>query len=549
MVAPPAHERQVVVHHVSQHRSPLLIVYGLLLNVADYASGKELIRETESGGRPVHAAPETVPAAKERCGMIPLLSVIVPIFNVEPYLTECLKSLAAQTLDDIEVVLVDDGSTDGSRRVAEDFVARDGRFVLLGQRNLGPGPARNLGIRQARGTYLAFADSDDVVPPEAYRRLVGSLAETGSEVACGAVRRLVDGVLEESILHEKVFRRPQLCTHITDKQVLIRDRTVWNKVYRRDFWERCGLAFSAGIYEDVPVAMQAHVLATSVDMVGDVVYHWRKRDAGETSITQRRAELPNLWERLAAIRAVRAFLDERAPELLDGFDALVLEKDILFLFQALEACDESGPLLELGAAWLAALSPKALATAPSLRRLELHLLRHGMVRELRKVRAFRRAREESARIVPRGRGDAEWYGDYPFFRRRRRLRIPDEVFDARDELKLIARVEECSWSGGEYRLRGKVAIHRVDRKVDKVNLWLSDGRRRVPLEVRRAGRHGVTAAIDTRRLVGGGPSWRLQVRAETRGLVLKGWARDGDANSAWRFFVPGWSRSGMDIPQ
>ncbi|MEV4578659.1 glycosyltransferase family 2 protein [Nonomuraea jabiensis] len=482
--------------------------------------------------------------------MIPLLSVVVPIYNVEPYITECLKSLAAQTLDDLEVILVNDGSGDGSRRVAADFVARDGRFVLIDQRdNLGPGPARNVGIRQACGTYLAFADSDDVVPPEAYARLVGTLAETGSDLACGAVARLVDGVLEESILHEKAFRRPELCTHITDKQVLVRDRTVWNKVYRRDFWERNALAFPAGIYEDVPVAMQAHVLAGSVDMIGDVVYHWRKRDAGETSITQRRAELPNLWDRLAAIRAVRSFLDERAPELLDGFDALVLEKDIVFLFQALEGSDEPGALLELADAWLASLSPKALATAPSLRRLELHLLRRGLVAELRKVREFRRTCEDGTRIVPRGLRVTNWYGDYPFFRKRRRLRIPDEVFDARDELKLVARVEECAWTGSEYRLRGQVAIHRVERKVGKVSLWLSDGRRRVPLEVRRAGRHGVCAAFDPKRLEGGGPTWRLMVRAETRGLVLKGWFRDGDANSAWRFSVPGWSRSGMDITQ
>ncbi|MEV4110832.1 glycosyltransferase family 2 protein [Nonomuraea sp. NPDC049695] len=481
--------------------------------------------------------------------MIPLLSVVVPVYNVEPYITECLKSLAAQTLDDIEVVLVDDGSSDGSRRIAEDFAAKDDRFVLLGQRNLGPGPARNAGLRQARGTYLAFADSDDVVPPDAYRRLVDTLAETGSDLACGAVGRLVDGVLEESILHEKAFRRPELCTHITDKQVLIRDRTVWNKVYRRDFWERGGLVFAPGIYEDVPVAMQAHVLATSVDMIGDVVYHWRKRDAGETSITQRRAELPNLYERLAAIRAVRAFLDERAPELLDGFDALVLEKDIIFLFQALEAGEESGLLLQLADAWLTTLSPKALATAPSLRRLELHLIRRGMVDELRQVREFRRACEDGTRIVPRGRRTTNWYGDYPFFRKRRRLRIPDEVFDARDEIRLVARVEECTWTGAEYHLRGQVAFHRVDRKVSKVDLWLSDGRRRVPLEVRRTGRHGMAATVDPERLQGGGPSWRLQVRGEVRGLVLKSWARDGDANSAWRLSVPGWSRSGMDMPQ
>ncbi|MGW4793108.1 glycosyltransferase family 2 protein [Nonomuraea sp. NPDC004297] len=480
--------------------------------------------------------------------MIPLLSVVVPIYNVEPYLAECLKSLAGQSLADLEVVLVDDGSVDGSRRVAEDFAAMDDRFVLVGQRNLGPGPARNQGVRQARGRYLAFADGDDVVPPQAYELLVGKLAETGSDLACGAVRRLVDGGLEESTLHEKVFRRPQLCTHITDKQVLVRDRTVWNKVYRRAFWDRAGLAFPSGIYEDVPVAMQAHVLATSADMLGEVVYHWRKREEGANSITQRRSELPNLAERLTAIRAVRAFLDERAPELLDGFDGLVLEKDTVFLFQALEHCEgDPGPLLELGRSWLAALGPNVLAAAPSLRRLELHLLRRGLVAELRAVREFRRGREDVTRVVPRGRRTAGWYGDYPFFRDRR-LRIPDEVFDARDELKLIARVEGCDWTGAGYRLRAHVAIHRVDRKIPKVGLWLSDGRRRVPLETRRRGRHGFVASVDPDRLEGGGP-WRLQVRAEMRGLVLKCWCRDGEANGAWRFSVPGWSRSGMDIPQ
>ncbi|MEU6725180.1 glycosyltransferase family 2 protein [Nonomuraea wenchangensis] len=481
--------------------------------------------------------------------MIPLLSVIVPFHNVEPYITECLKSLAVQTLDDLEVVMVDDGSADGSRRVAEDFAAADPRFVLVTQRNQGPGPARNAGIRLARGTYLAFADADDVVPPEAYERMVAKLAETGSDLACGAVGRLVDGVLEESTLHEKVFRRPVLCTHITDKQVLVRDRTVWNKVYRRDFWERAGLTFPAGIYEDVPVAMQAHVLAGSVDMLGEVVYHWRRREEGEDSITQRRNELSNLSERLAAIRSVRAFLDERAPELLDGFDALVLEKDILFLFQALERCVEPGPLLDLARAWVAELGPRAVATAPSLRRLELHLMTRGLVAELRKVRDFRRARAESGtRVVPRGWRTTGWYGDYPFFRDRR-LRIPDEVFDARDELKLLARVDSCAWTGAEYRVRGELAVHRVDRRIDRVNLWLSDGRRKVPLEVSRTGRGGFVAAFDPARLAGGGPVWRLQARTETRGLVLKGWCRDGEAGGTWRFTVPGWSRTGQDIPQ
>ena len=97
--------------------------------------------------------------------MIPLLSIVVPIYNVEPYLAECLKSLAAQTLEDFEVIMVDDGSLDGGRRLAEDFAARDSRFALLDQPHQGPGPARNLGLRHARAPFLAFADAVDVVPP------------------------------------------------------------------------------------------------------------------------------------------------------------------------------------------------------------------------------------------------------------------------------------------------------------------------------------------------------------------------------------------------
>ncbi|MFC5946427.1 glycosyltransferase family 2 protein, partial [Micromonospora harpali] len=114
----------------------------------------------------------------------------MPFHNVVSYIEECLTSLAAQTLEDVEFVLVDDGSGDGSDVIAKGFAARDPRFRILRQETRGPGPARNLGIRHARGTYLAFTDSDDVVPEGAYELLVGSLEETGSDIACGAVRRL-----------------------------------------------------------------------------------------------------------------------------------------------------------------------------------------------------------------------------------------------------------------------------------------------------------------------------------------------------------------------
>ena len=122
----------------------------------------------------------------------PLLSVIVPVYNVEEYLGECFQSLSDQTLASMEIIVVDDGSTDGSRDIAADHAARDARFVMLDTRsNTGPGAARNRGIGAARGRYITFLDSDDTIPTTAYQQMVDTLERTGSDFALGAVRRVL----------------------------------------------------------------------------------------------------------------------------------------------------------------------------------------------------------------------------------------------------------------------------------------------------------------------------------------------------------------------
>src|SRR6478736_7892917 len=106
---------------------------------------------------------------------MPRVSVVVPIYNVEHYLRDCLESLATQTFEDLQVVMVDDGSTDGSAAIAQEFAERDPRFTLVSQANGGLSAARNTGIESATGELLAFVDSDDVVAPNAYELLVGTL--------------------------------------------------------------------------------------------------------------------------------------------------------------------------------------------------------------------------------------------------------------------------------------------------------------------------------------------------------------------------------------
>ncbi|WP_369824219.1 glycosyltransferase family 2 protein, partial [Kitasatospora sp. Root187] len=171
--------------------------------------------------------------------MSPRLSVVVPIYNVERYLQECLDSIAAQTFEDFECVLVDDGSTDGSAAIAEAYAAKDTRFRLVQQENKGLGAARNTGWRHlAPGTeYLTFVDSDDTLPTGAYQLMVSTLDETGSDFVAGNALRLRVAGLFPSHGHRRAFAESRLRTHVREVPGLVTDRTAWNKVYRRSFFD------------------------------------------------------------------------------------------------------------------------------------------------------------------------------------------------------------------------------------------------------------------------------------------------------------------------
>src|SRR5262247_2937258 len=118
------------------------------------------------------------------------ISVVVPFFNNVAFLGDCLASIAAQTYPDLQVIMVDDGSTDGSAEIARAQAAADPRFELISQPNGGPGSARNRGVAAATGEFLAFVDADDLLPPDAYATMLGTIEGSGSDFVSGGVRRL-----------------------------------------------------------------------------------------------------------------------------------------------------------------------------------------------------------------------------------------------------------------------------------------------------------------------------------------------------------------------
>ena len=318
---------------------------------------------------------------------MPTLSVVVPFYNVAPYFSELLGSLAAQELKDIEVVLVDDGSTDSSPQTASAWVAKDERFSLVTQPNRGLSAARNAGAQRATGTYLAFADSDDVVPPTAYRALVESLEHTGSDFASGDVRRLNSSGTHRHPRYADVFAAPRRRTHITRDRDLILDRMIWNKVFRRSFWEHHRFAFSLAQYEDAPVTVRAHIEAQAVDVVGEVVYHWRIREAGERSITQRLYEPENIAARMRMMAVTGDVIREHAPELLPVYERDMCLGDLRIAMHAmLENTDQAmATALEIGRGFLARVDEQVIEQLPEPDRHLLVLLLAGQSDELREA--------------------------------------------------------------------------------------------------------------------------------------------------------------------
>lgn len=419
---------------------------------------------------------------------MPELSIVVPFYGVERYFAECLESIANQTFRDFEVIMVDDGSLDGCAVIAKAFAARDRRFHLVQQENQGLGPARNTGAGHASGRYLAFADSDDLVVPEAYALLVGSLRRTGSAIASGNVRRFEAGGIWPSWLPSGLFRIDRPRIHVCKEQRLLWDRSAWNKVFRRDFWDSNGFAFPAGLYEDVPVTMAAHVAAETVDVVGAVVYHYRFR-AG--SITERRRELENIEWRLSGLHRVADFFDRAAPELRDAFDRTVLDGDLPVVLGALRETDAEAPrLVEMMGGYLDRVDPAVLDGLGPKRRLAYHLARRRLTGELIEAQ-----RAESRGVIRRGRVRPRWYHDLPY-RGDREVGLPDSVHRAEQELTLVARADRIGWRDGVLTIEAHAYVDLLDMgESSTLRAWLqhTGNGSRIDLDVQRVARPDVTA--------------------------------------------------------
>ena len=204
---------------------------------------------------------------------LPLVSVIVPVYNVEDYLEQCLKSICGQTLPGIEIIIIDDGSTDSSGPICDAFAADDSRIKVIHKKNEGLAAARNDGIALARAEYIMFVDSDDWVEPEFCELPYRIAEENDADLVVFGIRRInrrgkpasqstfpVEGIISKEDILVKYWSSV--------------DTAAWNKLYRRYLFE--GIWYPEGhLSEDIAVTYRLIQKAENVFLLNRTLYNYR----------------------------------------------------------------------------------------------------------------------------------------------------------------------------------------------------------------------------------------------------------------------------------
>ncbi|EHJ52882.1 glycosyltransferase family 2 protein [Streptococcus macacae] len=212
------------------------------------------------------------------------ISVIVPVYNVEKYLSRCLDSLVNQTYSNLEIIIVNDGTKDKSMVIAERFAQKDPRIKIIHQENAGLSEARNKGLQYITGDYVAFLDSDDWLEKDAYAYMLRLLEDYGADICVGAIRRTAQPLPfensqkpKENLLTQKAYAKKYF--KIGSQSI---EYYVWNKLYKRQVVE--GIRYPKGFYaEDVPTTFRYILKAQKIIVTDKIVYHYFSNEQGLTA--------------------------------------------------------------------------------------------------------------------------------------------------------------------------------------------------------------------------------------------------------------------------
>ncbi len=203
------------------------------------------------------------------------VSVIIPVYNVEPWLAECLDSLINQTYENIEIICVNDGSKDKSLDILKEYQQKDGRIVVIDQKNQGASAARNAGIRASTGNYITFVDSDDYVDLSTYELCMNKISETGADVLEFDYIYFPNRDNNRAI-STKVYKNNSFAA-ITNNDY---NNFIWNKVYKRSLIVDNGIYFREDVSycEDDLFILMLYPKANNIVPLSQKLYYYRQRE-------------------------------------------------------------------------------------------------------------------------------------------------------------------------------------------------------------------------------------------------------------------------------
>ena len=208
---------------------------------------------------------------------MPKISIIVPIYNSEEYLKECLNSLVNQTFKDIEIICVNDGSTDNSLEIVKHFAEKDSRIKVINQENKGQSAARNAGLKIASGEWITFIDSDDYIDLNTYER---ALTVSNVDVICFGIEVYGDNLYATRQADNEYYKiKYKSLVHLNNKIRLNTDVSVCDKLFKKEIIDNYGIRFPEGIhFEDAEFYWKYILCCKSANYIDEYFYHYRRRE-------------------------------------------------------------------------------------------------------------------------------------------------------------------------------------------------------------------------------------------------------------------------------
>ncbi|MCR4650572.1 MAG: glycosyltransferase [Lachnospiraceae bacterium] len=246
---------------------------------------------------------------------MPKISVIIPVYNAEKYIERCIGSLKSQNTGDYEVILVDDGSTDGSPAICRRICEEDPRFCLISQSNKGPDMARSAGIAASAGQYLMFADADDYISEDIMDKLLSVIADTGADIVCGQYIRFDDNGREwdapDNVNETLTYTDPsEILSAYLETRIL--KGSYWGKLIRRELFDDYEFMDESVVGEDICAMLHIFLKADRIVVIPDICYHyyWNYGSISHSGYTNRHALALSNYVKNRDSVLQRALIDE-----------------------------------------------------------------------------------------------------------------------------------------------------------------------------------------------------------------------------------------------